>query len=628
MSEEPTSNECTTPTHERDERGYVLVLTALISIALLIFAAIGVDVGAFYSRGIQAQRAADAAATAGVVYLPGDLARAEQAALQAARDNGFDDNDPKENLGKEIDVIVQRGNTPRRLKVTIRDRKVETYFAQFFQSSINLGRVSTAEYVNKIALGSAFNSIGTGSLSSHTPSGALQNFWLSVNGYCTAKEDGDQRLSRFDGNRSRANPDVYHCSTSGDPNAAGPPSTNTEFTANGSYYDYVIDVPCTRPDPSVDCDPNLAAPAPVTVQVYNAAFDLSEQTQSETGFAPGYVANPASPRPDTRTLFRRNNPSGWRDADFIPRWDNTQVTTVFEVHRPTTDSNLWLKTDPANPTVVSPVPPDPNGPQPPPITADRSFGTCDDDPVTPRRACTAAESGWTTLTVLPNAGRWKIRVYTLSDEPNSYGVNSFALRAFTGGSFGPCDTRISTSCPGVSGDVAMSVLAKSSNPGATEFFLSRLAPADEFRGKRIQVNLWDAGEGMSRLEIIDPLGRITMFDCDLGPRKVTGPLEAVETADPSGCPTTSLAVDSGAPQNPVPWTNGDSRFNSKQFNDRMLQLLIDLPTDYGLDGSGNPLAGFDGWWKIRYTPAGSGTVYDRSTWSVEVVGDPVHIIPT
>jgi Putative Flp pilus-assembly TadE/G-like len=603
-----------------NEEGFVLIFVALCSLVLLVFAALAVDVGALYSRGLQAQRAADAAATAGVVYLPGNLVKAREVALQSAKDNGFDPG-----ADSEIVVTAVQGNTPRRLKVTIQDKKVETIFARFFKPSFDLSRTGTAEFVSKIPLGSAFNAIGTGSLTGQNNDGSVQNFFLAVNGFCTAKEDGDQRLSGFDGNRGRSNPDVYSCGAARDPWSGTAPSVNSDFVAGTSAYEYVIDVPCARPDPSVDCDPTLAATQPVTVQIYNPAFDLSEQTQAETGFTSGYVADPDAPRPDTRTLFRRSDPDGSsRQSEWESRWDNTAMTTVFNLLRPTTDSGVWRQTDPAAPASVAPSPTAIQS------TAEKLFGTCDNDPVTPaavRPECSSDDAGWYTFTVLPTAGRWKVRVYTLENELGSFGVNAFAIRAFTGPSFTTCDTRTApSSCPGVSGDTAMSVLAKSSNPGATEFFLSRLAPAEEFRGKRVQVSLWDAGEGMSKIEVLDPVGRKVTFGCELGDRGLTGPNELPESASPSGCPTNALTVAGGSPQNPAPWLNGDTRFNNAQYNDRMLQLLIDVPTDYGLDGFGNPIIGFDGWWKIRYTPKGSGKVVDRSTWSVEVVGDPVHLI--
>ena len=54
------------------EGGYVAVMTALLLFTLMGLAAFAVDVGHWYQVGQQEQAAADAAAMAGVTYLPGD----------------------------------------------------------------------------------------------------------------------------------------------------------------------------------------------------------------------------------------------------------------------------------------------------------------------------------------------------------------------------------------------------------------------------------------------------------------------------------------------------------------------------------------------------------------------------
>ena len=74
----------------RGEEGYVLVLTALLLLPLLAVTGLAVDLGAWYARAAAIQRAADAAALAGVVYLP-DLGAATTRAESVAAANGFAD---------------------------------------------------------------------------------------------------------------------------------------------------------------------------------------------------------------------------------------------------------------------------------------------------------------------------------------------------------------------------------------------------------------------------------------------------------------------------------------------------------------------------------------------------------
>ena len=66
----------------RGEGGYVAIMTGLLMVVFVGLAAIAVDLGRAYVVGQQGQRAADAAALAGVVSLPGDQATAKSTALQ------------------------------------------------------------------------------------------------------------------------------------------------------------------------------------------------------------------------------------------------------------------------------------------------------------------------------------------------------------------------------------------------------------------------------------------------------------------------------------------------------------------------------------------------------------------
>ena len=63
----------------KGEQGFILATTAMLFIVLLAFAGFTVDVGAWYARGAELQRVADAAALAGVVWMP-DLTKATQVA--------------------------------------------------------------------------------------------------------------------------------------------------------------------------------------------------------------------------------------------------------------------------------------------------------------------------------------------------------------------------------------------------------------------------------------------------------------------------------------------------------------------------------------------------------------------
>jgi Flp pilus assembly protein TadG len=74
---------------QNDESGLALVWMALFLMVLIGFAALAVDIGHGYQVAQRAQNAADAAALAGTIYLPGDLLTAQNTAQSVAASNGF-----------------------------------------------------------------------------------------------------------------------------------------------------------------------------------------------------------------------------------------------------------------------------------------------------------------------------------------------------------------------------------------------------------------------------------------------------------------------------------------------------------------------------------------------------------
>ncbi len=162
----------------RNERGYFLIITALCVSILAIFAAFSVDLGSWQARASKMQRAADAAALAGVVWMP-NLASATTAATAAATKNGF-------TTGGSITVSVAAvaGNT-HQLHVTISDTNVKQYFGKIVKPKQSISRAATAEYVLPVPLGSPDNTMGN---QSNTDTKYL---WASISGPGTDKNNGD-----------------------------------------------------------------------------------------------------------------------------------------------------------------------------------------------------------------------------------------------------------------------------------------------------------------------------------------------------------------------------------------------------------------------------------------------------
>lgn len=532
------------------EKGFIAVTTALLLVVMLMATAIALDIAIWYTRGLELQRSADAAALAAVVRMPNFIA-----ATDAAREIGV-----RNGLDPGAIVVERDPGSPRRIKVSVK-QNVQSFFGNMLRSSTTVGRQATAEFVSAIDMGSRLNGIGTADLITF-PVVGQQGFWLAINGYCTAKEDGDRFASAFDGNRAGGNPSCI----------AGPGIvTNLDYRQPGvdvPQYTYLVNIPCPVPGQ----DPCTTLPADDTVvEAYNPTFDMSNMGSAI----------------DSNTID---------PAD--PNFGNSQIDTTFSMRDP-------------NGVPIVGAPNDP-----------KVFGTCND--------CSAS-NGWTPLFRIPaasGAGAFKVDVTTAQGQVNSYGSNAFSLLAhWSTEPIGPC-----TTCASMSGESSIGVYANASG-NTVDFYLARLAPAVDFRGKRIQILLWDVGEGADSISILQPTGtgyspipfRFRTFDHGLDGVPVD------DKFPPTNVPTGVLDVSGTAsalgPQAP-PWPLSE-RANDFKFNGRMLSLELTVPTDYGCVPLSRPCVPIalpqDGWWKIRYTTS-AGAVYDRSTWTVRLLGDPVHLV--
>ena len=87
-SMKPAPTTATRPSRRR-QNGQVLVIFAGALIALIGIVAIVVDVSWYWANSLRVQRAADAAALAGAIYLPGNTTKAYLYARNEATKNGY-----------------------------------------------------------------------------------------------------------------------------------------------------------------------------------------------------------------------------------------------------------------------------------------------------------------------------------------------------------------------------------------------------------------------------------------------------------------------------------------------------------------------------------------------------------
>ncbi|MEZ5320705.1 MAG: pilus assembly protein TadG-related protein [Microthrixaceae bacterium] len=491
----------------RDERGYVLAFAAIIMIPLMAIAGMATDIGSWYSRASEVQKAADAAALAGVVWLP-DLAKATAVALDTARANGFDDGAPN------ISVTVSQLNQTD-LRVSITDDDVPVYFSRLFLDDMTITRESVGTYVLPVPLGSPKNYFGTGPLAP-SPEG----IWASINGWCAPKEQGDPFAVGFEGNWPSSG---IVC--------PGDTPNGQHIASPTNQYQYVINVPAGR---TSDIVVHLFSPA---------------KTNSY---------------PDTN--------------------DGTSITTTFELRA--ADNTPFNDTDNPLATCNGSGESNPRTYNPGYVASDATF---------------FGQSGWSRFCTIPPSapsGQYFLGVRVLEGEANSSGVNSYSVMASYGGLGATCDGGGDAMCPAVYGKDWISVLAASAS-SAADFHLAEIGA--EHAGKQMEITLFDPGEGGDYIQIKDPNGNPVRFDYHTadGDYSATN----VDRLDVSGC--------SGFPQ------IGPGRHSQCRYNERFVVLTVDLPANYATLYPGSK------WWKIYYKFTAA--VNDRTTWSVRVLGDPVHI---
>jgi hypothetical protein len=210
-----------------DERGQTLVIVALMLTALFGFVGLVADIGWYELNMVRVQRAADAAALAGVVYLPGNVGGAVTAAQNEAAKNGFAN-------GTNGVTVTAAPLTGAVLEVKI-SSPVRTFFARLFGvTSFTARRNARAEFVLPVPMGSPEDYYGINVLCGNTdtppscpqvPSAtgggnlAPLGFFGGVEARGTNRSDGDAYSTFYNGN----------------------PVLNTGFDVNG--YSYIVDFP-------------------------------------------------------------------------------------------------------------------------------------------------------------------------------------------------------------------------------------------------------------------------------------------------------------------------------------------------------------------------------------------------
>ncbi len=279
----------------RDDRGFVLLFVAISMTMILLIAGFGVDLGAWYREGADLQRAVDAAALAGVIYMPGDPGKAQATVNATLEKNGVVDGVG----GIHVDFNPSIFN-PHRLEVCVTDDQVETYFTSIINLHPSIKKCGKAEYELPIPMGSPLNVMDANSL------GGID---LAINGYCSASEDGDQINSYWSQMFTIPNRQTGYTGCDGTP----PSTKNLDYDAKG--YTYAVELPAGHPD--------------TDVEVYDGAYETGSPID-------GVQAVPSNPQVMT-TKYTITDETGGYDQPFVYGND-----TVLAPSNDPAFANTWV----------------------------------------------------------------------------------------------------------------------------------------------------------------------------------------------------------------------------------------------------------------------------------------------
>ncbi len=502
----------------REDAGYAVVMTALVLVPLMGFAGFAVDVGAWYARASEIQRAADAAALAGVVWQP-DFDAARDAAIDEARRNGFDNADPNITVS-----VTDQGDN--QLLVQIIDDEADMFFAGLFLDEVKIGRQAIAEFNEPVALGAPGNFLGhqmpdgcadvIGAAGSCA--GAGPGWFLDAGGPRSPNVGGEAITTACLTDRVDSPPDPSW--------GTGCDTLNPSYDSSG--YVFAIDVP------------EAAVGSAITVQIFDP----------------------------THAPFPGKN---------IPRWDagSTDLTwmefTLFEADGVgiTTPETTQV---PGCSQIYQPV----------------------SSPTTDAR--------WVTLCSFvptePDIYPLRVRVEGFAGaNPDAISQDGYSMRAVGAGSAQPAF-------------YALEFLPMLSNAEATTTFtFAQINP--EHAGKTIRMRLFDAGDGSGTgqftMRPLDPDGN-PVGTCRYRAYFPEGD-PAMATWNNSDSGTQCLVITRD-------WDAGSGSWQSL-YNDRWLDIEIDIPPSYTCTSC---------WWSVDYSLPATASFFERTTWTVTIVGDPVRLL--
>ena len=559
------------------ERGVVLVWFALLLVALVAFAGFAVDLSNWWYQAERIQRAADAGAHAGVVYLPGDLGSAATTARAESAKNGYRASGGSQNAT----IVVTQEPNPNRLRVKVTS-VVPSYFVGLLGiDSVTLTREAVAEYIAPVPMGSPENKLGNDPARGDVSA----QFWMNIAGPNGNKGSGD----RFQSKNCGAS--VASCT-----GTANVGIQNDDYSFEGYFFALkVTAVPVGQPLILQAYDPGMIF---VGDNCTSVTFPTAAQLTTLQTWYPDapqrYAGGTSSWCTGDQDIGGRTTKTTFvvRSPDDTP-WSNTDNPVISTgTCAPTTMPSFNPGTE-GNPTIFQYLNPT--------------------DGIQDAQAVIDGVAPWTfaevfrqnaTLCTLPagtvTVGDYilQVRSNVLAATPTTYsssvvdgGHNRFSMQVGFG----------TTGVEDINGsNVSINALGRlpiyaNANAANTNFFLARVLPYDA--GRTLRVNLYD----------ISDVGQS-------GTMQVLPPAEAGGTFSDCGFSNdTNKAMTFNAGTCTLTVPNG-------YYNERIVTVDIPVPSNC----SCNPSIATECWITVQANFPGA--VNDTTTWSAAILGNPIRLV--
>lgn len=602
------------------EAGYAAILVSiLVPTVFLGLAALAVDTARWYLEMERVQEAADAAALAGVPFLPQDLTNARARALVVSARNGYD------NADADVEVTVETGSRDTQLRVTISARISNQFGAMIGVPRATISRTAVADFTGPAPMGSPCNVFGTeplvgggtsgSAIGSTRPTNCPQDpeLWASVEGPQTGKVQGDRY-------------GTTNCETAGVDGCDGS-RKNIEYEQKGYFW-------------LIRVEPGMVN-KPLNLEIYDPAFVRQGQLCSDL--------NGSTPRlPRFADLVNNMNPFvtdgkvRYAHVPSIPAANKPVVpfctgdayagSATGSTNKMTTTFMVREQTDTQDP-MRAPVQNDTAG-QP----CAKQFGSYTTWPTFNALRSTSGSynaelarvfhnwvsvctftptrsgdyylhvrtnkhfnfTGTTLMRQVPSGSLSSVAGASGDSSPTGGGSNSFGIRAVV-----PAGQERNVA---VSGWDRMPIYANS-EAAETTFNLIRVLPGAA--GQFISFDFFDAGDAATagRVQVLPPTDALS-----------TGGGSLLTPFPAPGC--TSIGGSAGSGQTLTNCTAVLTRSGTTATNNGKVQTInIPIPSDYTCDAT----VLTNCWYRVKIS-FGSGEVHDVTTWDAEIVGDPVRLI--